>query len=87
MPTAQPSKSERLMHMEREKHNKKLCSYRLTFTSYDLLLLLRKMLRGRNRSWLPYFHCLALGVGVWVCFYAFQSLPHLFFSKPAVKCK
>lgn len=36
MPTTQilqSSKSGRLMHMEREKHNRRLCSYRLTLTS------------------------------------------------------
>lgn len=42
--------SERLMHTKREKHNKKLWSYRLTFTPQNLLLLLRKRLKGRNRS-------------------------------------
>lgn len=38
------------MHTKREKHNKKLRSYRLTCTSQNLLLLLRQILKGRRKK-------------------------------------
>lgn len=38
------------MHTKREKHNKKLWSYRLTCTSQNLLLLSRQILKGRRKK-------------------------------------
>lgn len=35
---------------------------------------------------MPYFHRLALGVGIF-CFMPFSIFPFFFFPQPAVKCK
>lgn len=68
------------MHTEREKHNKKLWSYRLTFTSQNLLLLLRKILKGRKNELDALLPPPCTGSWGFVFFFSFHYLPHYFFS-------
>lgn len=70
------------MHTKREKHNKKLWSYRLTCTSQNLLLLSRQILKGRrkkkNEEELDALLLLPC-TGSWdFLFHVFQYLPFFF---------
>jgi len=47
----------------------------------------REKKNKEKRSYVPYFHRIALGVGAWFCFMPFGIFPFFPPPKPAVKCK